>query len=244
MTGPNNPYFARASANRVWWYFFGTGLSDPVDAQGEHNPPSHPELLEELARQFAGHGYDLTYLIRAIILTEAYQRSSTPTHAGQDDLRLFARKAIRGLSPEQLFDSLAEATDYRGIGTGPGERDPDPGAATPREQFVGRFAHPGSATAASTSVPQALYMMNSPFVSGRTSPNHNRTLAAIVDDDRGGTSRQVETLFLVTVSRKPTAQESKRFVGFVEGGPVAERGEALADVFWVLINCAEFRLNH
>jgi hypothetical protein len=243
VTGPDNPYFARAAANRVWWHLFGTGLTDPVDSRGDHNPPSHPELLDELARQFAGHGHDLAYLIRAITCTDAYQRSSASTHPGQNDPRLFARKAVRGLSPEQLFDSLAEATDFRGVGTGPGERDPDPGALTPRQQFVGRFAHPGGA-AASTSVPQALYMMNGPFVSGRTSRKHNGTLAAVIDDHRGGTSRQVETLFLVTLSRKPTAQESKRFVGFVEGGLAADRGDAMADVFWVLINGAEFCLNH
>src|SRR5262249_30835518 len=61
----DNPFFARAAVNRLWEYFFGTGLTDPVDEQGDHNPPSHPELLDEMARQFADHGFDLKYMIRA-----------------------------------------------------------------------------------------------------------------------------------------------------------------------------------
>lgn len=242
VTGPDNPYFARAAVNRVWWYLFGTGLTDPVDGHGDHNPPSHPELLDELARQFAGHGYDLAYLFRAIVLTEAYQRSGAPTHPGQDDPRLFARKAVRGLGPEQLFDSLAEATDFRGVGTGPGERDPDPGTPTPREQFLARFTDPGGAAEAPATVPQALYMMNSSFVAGRTITARNRTLAAVAADPRGGTGRQVETLFLLALSRRPSAREAAGFAGFVEVAPAAARGEALADVLWVLLNSAEFRL--
>ena len=76
MTAPENPYFARAAVNRVWAQFFGIGLVDPVDDMGADNPPSHPELLDDLARAFAAHGYDLKFLIRAIVLSRAYQLTS------------------------------------------------------------------------------------------------------------------------------------------------------------------------
>ena len=120
LVDAKNPYFARASANRLWSYFFGTGLTEPIDDFGAHNPPSYPELLDELARQFILHNFDGKYLIRAITSSRAYQRSSEIGKRGPDDSRLFTRKALRGLSAEQLFDSLAEATEYE---------DPNPGVS-------------------------------------------------------------------------------------------------------------------
>src|SRR5262249_35376107 len=128
----DNPFFARAAVNQLWSYFLGTGLVDPMGEQGERNPPSHPELLDELARQFAGHGFDLKYLIRALLASRAYQRTSIAGPADPDDLRLFARMPVRGLSAEQLFDSLAEATEYPNT-----NRLLD---QSHRQQFLSRFA--------------------------------------------------------------------------------------------------------
>jgi hypothetical protein len=119
MTAADNPFFARAAVNRVWSYFFGVGLVEPVDDLGGQNPPSHPELLDELARQFAAHRYDLKFLIRAIVASRAYQLTSTVAGGEPADERLFARMPLRGLSAEQLFDSIAEAVEYR-------EREPAP----------------------------------------------------------------------------------------------------------------------
>src|SRR5262249_9594030 len=110
MTTAENPFFARAAANRMWYYFLGTGLTDPVDAMSEENLPSHPELLDELAGQFAEHNFDLKYLIKAIVGSRAYQLTSRQTHDSQEDPRLFARMAVRGMTAEQIYDSLLEAT--------------------------------------------------------------------------------------------------------------------------------------
>src|SRR5205085_196393 len=76
VTRRDNGYFDRAAVNRLWGYFFGTGLVEPIDELGDHNPPSHPELLDELARQFAVHDFDLKYLIRAITTSRVYQLKS------------------------------------------------------------------------------------------------------------------------------------------------------------------------
>src|SRR5262249_31533348 len=75
MTRPDNPFFARAAVNRMWAYYFGTGLVEPVDDLRDENPPSHPELLAELARQFAAHRFDLKFLIRGIAASRAYRLS-------------------------------------------------------------------------------------------------------------------------------------------------------------------------
>ena len=240
-----NPYFARAAVNRLWSYLFGTGLVDPIDEQGVHNPPSHPELLFELVQQFVGHNFDLKYLVRALTASQAYQRVSVANHPGQDDPRLFARMVVRGLSAEQLFDSLAEATEYQD--NSPAVTNPyaDPESLSPRQKFLARFAHHDKPTEAPTSILQALYLMNSVFVAERTSLEQNKTLATIADAAKTDTSRRVETLYLVVLSRKPTAAERKRFVAYVAGGgPGGDPRKALADLFWVLLNSAEFRLNH
>src|SRR5262249_18564098 len=113
MTASDNPYFARAAVNRTWAYFFGVGLVDQPDGAGDENPANHTELLEELATAFIAHKYDVKFLIRVITASQAYQRSSAVSHPSQKDLRLFVRMPLRGLSPEQLFDSLAVATEYQ-----------------------------------------------------------------------------------------------------------------------------------
>lgn len=245
IVNSDNPYLARAAVNRLWSYLFGTGLVDPIDEQGDHNPPSHPELLDELSRQFIAHHFDLKYLLRTLVASQAYQRASVADHPGQGDPRLFARMAVRGLSAEQLFDSLAEATEFQDNSPAIMSRFVNPESLSPRQKFLSRFAHQDKPTEAPTSILQALYLMNNSFVAERTSLEQNKTLATIADAAKTDTPRRIETLFLVVLSRKPTAGEQKRFVAYVDGGGASrDHRQALADVFWVLLNSAEFRLNH
>src|SRR5262249_41267423 len=119
VTAPDNPYFAKAAVNRIWARFFGTGIVDPVDDFRDDNPPSHPELLDELARQFRSHGYDFKFLIRPITATKA---SAVTSAVGRSELAppsLFAAMTIRTLSPGQLFESLAQATGFHEGSAGP-----------------------------------------------------------------------------------------------------------------------------
>ncbi len=113
LTAKDNPYFARNAVNRLWSHFFGIGLVQPVDNFGGDNPPSHPELLDELARQFAAHDFDVKFLIRAIAGSKAYQLTSAAPQSSAGDPRLFNRMLVKGLASEQLFDSVALATGYR-----------------------------------------------------------------------------------------------------------------------------------
>jgi hypothetical protein len=244
MTAADNPYFARAAVNRLWSHFFGVSLVDPSEGSEDDNAPNYPELLDELARQFVAHQYDVKYLIRAIMASQTYQRTSAVTDPSQKELRRFARMPLRGLSPEQLFDSLAVATEYQ---------DPTPadplaalrgGLQSPRNQFLSKFAPQDRKTEYQTSILQGLYLMNNDFIADRTSVQKNRTLATLAEQ-RTSTARKVESLYLVVLSRKPAAQESERFVKYVDaGGPDGDPKTALADVFWVLLNSPEFLLNH
>jgi len=244
-TGPNNPWFAKSAVNRIWAHLFGAGLIDPVDEAGNHNPPSHPELLDELAGQFVAHKYDLKYLLRALMQTKLYRSGSITTDPGQDDPRLFARMPVRGLGPSQLFDSLAEVMEYQ-EGSNRANALPVSGDAnpTPRAEFMARFSTPERPTEQQRSILQALFLMNGSFPARASSLEHNRALATIAES-RVETERKVETLYLMVLTRTARAEEMKRLVPYVDkGGPSGDKRKALADVLWALLNSAEFQLNH
>lgn len=248
MTRTENPYFARAAVNRVWEYLFGTGLVDPVDEAGPDNLPSHPELLDELAKEFVARNYNLSFVFRTLVQTQVYQLSSRQTHPDQADARVFARQQIRGLSPEQLFDSLALATGHE-------ESTPDiynprvfNPTNSPRAEFLRRFPNQDKRREQTTSILQALYFMNGRVVTDATSLRTNKNLAVLAEGYLGKTSptaRRIEQLFYLTLNRKPTQTERDRLVRYVDqGGPTANQDQALCDVFWAVLNSSEFCVNH
>jgi hypothetical protein len=245
VTSRDNPYFARAAANRMWAHFFGIGIINPVDEESDDNPPSHPDLLDELARQFVLHDFDTKYLIRAITYSKAYQRSSVSESADPPDPRLFARMAIKGLTAEQLYDSIVEATRYNEVAPANAPRGfVQLGSA--RAEFLSRFANTtDKRTEFQTSILQALALMNGKFVSDATSVQNSVTLAGVIDAPWMKTPDKVEALYLAALSRKPRAAELERLTKYVDrGGPSGDKDKALADVFWALLNSSEFILNH
>ncbi|MBP3957578.1 DUF1549 domain-containing protein [Gemmata sp. G18] len=233
VTAKGNPFFAKATANRIWGHLFGRGIVDPVDDFSEANKPSHPELLDDLASALGAADFDLKFLIRAACRTKAYQRTSAKTHASQDDPRLFARMAVKGMTGEQLFDSLALATGHR-----EGGRD------TARDRFLTQFALRGAATEPETSITQALALMNGRFLNLVTSAEGGPTLVAVRETPGMTTPDRINALYLASLGRKPTAKELDRMTKFVAAGGTDRQAERLSDVFWVLLNSAEFRLNH
>jgi hypothetical protein len=252
VTSPGNPYFARAIANRLWAYFLGTGLVEPVDEmagrESQDNDPSG--LLDELAKALVAHDFDLKFLMRAITASKVYQLTSARTHPNQDDPRLFARMAIRGLTGRQLFDSLALATGYRGYPVAADTFPVTPIAGSPQE-FLSKFADGGEKPIeAQTSIQQALALMNGHYVAGATSLTQSRTLAALTDFPLMTTAERVEALYLATLSRRPRPSELERMVKYIDQAVEEKQDKdkasarALTDVFWMLLNCAEFKLNH
>jgi hypothetical protein len=114
LTSADNKYFSRAMVNRAWAQLFGRGFVNPVDDMHDANAPSHPELLADLAKEFAADSFDLKNLYRALCNTRAYQRTSRPTSTSASSSQaevpaeLFARMSIKVLTPEQMFDSLTQ----------------------------------------------------------------------------------------------------------------------------------------
>ncbi|MBX3413410.1 MAG: DUF1553 domain-containing protein [Pirellulales bacterium] len=256
VTSRENPYFAKATMNRLWAHFFGHGLVDPVDDFSADNPPSHPELLELLAREFVAHDFNLSYMMRALVSTRAYQRSSLVSDERQADPRLFAVMPVRALDAERLLASFDEAVLYH-----------NPNVQSPfvtdvsRMTFLDTFTRGSDdLTEAQTSIIQALTLMNGELVAGATQTGKN----AVYTGDRprsmqGATTRlmtsvlafpglttrdRLELLYLATVTRPPRADELERYTTYIDSADKQQRDARLSDVLWALLNSSEFLTNH
>jgi hypothetical protein len=245
MVAQDNPFFARAAVDHLWSYFFGVSLLEPIMEPADDGLPTHPQLLDMLAKEFRASGHDLRFMIRAIVNTKAYQRGSSSPHASKDDVYYFARMPVRGMSPEQLYDSVAEATGLDEKRTGPQQFQPQPfNQQTPRRDFIARFSSQDKRTESQTSILQALFLMNGKFLADRTRPDRNDSLKTLITQPTS-VARKVDTLYFMALSRAPRQEELDRLVRYVEsGGPTGDQGRALSDIYWALLNCGEFCLNH
>lgn len=246
MTARENPFFARAAVNRLWSILFGRGLVEPVDDLGDHNPPSQPQLLDELAAYFVDTGYDLHGMLRVLAATRAYRLSSrgSPETAARPEL--FAAMAVKTLSAEQLYDCLQEAMRRRETAAVGGAASFGGGLDQGRQAFVDRFRAPTQkATEFQAGIPQALTLMNGRLIADATDLQQSDLLRAL-DAPFFSDGDCIEVLFLSTVSRQPTPEELATCTAYVqqqrEAG--ADRKQPLGDILWALLNSAEFLLNH
>ena len=249
MTSPENPYFARAMADHLWAYFFGVSLLEPILEPNDDSPVTHPDLLDRLAEELIAHKFDPKYLIRAIAMTKAYQRSSGgPELATKEDYHLFLRMPIRSLTPEQIYDSIAEATHLEQASGGYDPRfninNPFAQQNTPRGQFLQRFGTQDRRYDPQTSILQALFMMNGKFMTERTKAEFNSDIATLAVQP-GSNAKKLRTMFYLVLSRPPRADEVERLVPYLDkGGPTGNHQRAIEDVYWSLLNSPEFVLNH
>lgn len=245
MTSKENRLFARAAVNRFWAHFFARGFVNPLNDFGDHNRPSHPELLDTLTDEFVASGYDLKHLVRCICLSDTYQRSSrvVDTNHKPETEPLFARMTPKVLTPEQLYDALCLALELPDLAGPPQQtKKPNPKAArppSPRSVFIAAFRGPGEADEPmelKLGVPHALRLMNQQLF--------NTGGKVVVRLVAGNTSpaQVIEGLFLSALSRRPTIDEAKTFGTFVERHKLTP--ESYARVLWVLLNSSEFLLNH
>jgi hypothetical protein len=244
VTARENPYFAKALVNRTWWLLFGRGLVNPVDDMFKPEATAtHPELLEALTAQFVASGYDLKHLVRSIMNTRAYQRTSWPLKDNKSDDQLYSKMPIKVLTPEQLWDSLVDL-----FGKEPQMPSSRPGRAilvlqngvptTPRGEFVAYFL--GDRSAAPTDftqgIPHALRLLN-----GLQFNNIEAVVGRIVRPGADPT-QAVEALYLAVLARRPTPAEAKFMTDYVRRHD--KREEAYADILWALLKSSEFVMNH
>ena len=262
--------FAKATVNLFWAHFMTVGIVDPpfgwdLDRQDPHNPPptpwtvqpSHPELLEALARDFQEHNFDLRYLMQTIVRSSAYQLSSRfegPWKPAWD--RYYARKLVRRLSAEEVYDALCKATNvFSEIGVagtdkkvqflmetyGPVFDKVDPAVKRFLDSF-GRGNRKTTPSEAMPSVVQASLLLNSELVKSKVLASTKESLVGTLLGRTPALSNQqlVEELFLATLSRFPTAEEMKKSTGFLE----RYRDKGAEDLQWTLLNKLEFVVNY
>jgi hypothetical protein len=236
VTAPENPYFAKAVANRVWAQFMGRGLVQPVDDIGEKNQPSHPALLKALAEQMLAHKFDLKWFIREIVNCEAYQLASTGS--SKDALpKWFERARVRPLSAEEIMAAFRQATMYD-AGDAAGKSKP---LNTGEEYFRIYFGEPTDGQGDfQGSISEHLFLNNGHVwqIIHRKKGNLAETLVTSKDS----TEQKVERLFLTVLSRKPKDAEREKFVKFLESDKKSDG--LVEEAIWVLLNSAEFRFNH
>jgi hypothetical protein len=237
LTSPDNPYFARAMVNRTWWRLFGRGIVTPVDDMHDRNAPTHPELLDLLARRFVESGFDLKFLARAIVLSRAYQRTSRPgdVAAAQKQAALFGRMPIKVLSAGQLYDSLETIFGPPSKTSGVVVRGQ--GARQEFTRFFGEDGDPDP-TAYRRGIPHLLRQMNSGQFAGR---NLDTLIARLMSTNRPPEDVAAD-VFLAILSRRPTADERARFASYLQGAASAH--DACRELAWVLMMTSEFSLNH
>ncbi|PQO45525.1 DUF1549 and DUF1553 domain-containing protein [Blastopirellula marina] len=237
MVSRDNPFMPRRAVNWAWSHMMGRGIVHPADDMSPQNAPSHPELLDELTTYFVKSGFDMRLLLQTIAITDTYARSSEAVSASEAPPELFARMAVKSLTPEQLYDALLKVGLLRGNNDG----NLNDGM---RNQFVTRMRTAGKdRTTFDTGMPQALALMNGPPVSTATDPNTSGILRAMSAPFLSDEQR-LNVLFLAAYSREPNEQELLRYEEFLKSASPQEQSKALGDVLWVLANSAEFMLNH
>lgn len=249
ITDPHNPWFARAFVNRVWTELFGEGFYNPVDDLGPQRTCVYPEALEALCQGFIANDYDISWLFRTITNTRAYQRAVGERQPG-DTSPAFAAAVPTRLRSDQIYQAVLRVLGVEGLGgrgRGAGMlaggnapylqqlagRDPgrfaffqlfnfDP--STPQDEILG-------------TIPQALFLMNSPAVQQFISANSGTVLTQLLrayPDDADALSE----LYLRVLSREPTAEEVSICREHIAAS--ATRSQAYEDILWSLLNSSEF----
>jgi hypothetical protein len=243
ISDAKNLDLAKAFVNRMWGHFMGRGFVQPVDDFGPHNPPSHPELLEKLAKEFQASHYDVKKLIRWIMASRAYNLSSVTTKANEKDETLFSHIGLKPMTPEQLFDSLITATSAQKTVGGDTTKRRDEWM----KQFLFAFANDEGDEGSSFqgTIPQALMMMNGDLMEQAVGGKPGSFLAdlfAHAQQTHSPALYMVNHMYLAALSRPPSPNELKYASHVLNAEP--DSIYVLQDVFWALLNSNEFILNH
>jgi hypothetical protein len=263
LTAPDNPYFTRAIVNRVWANFFGLGLVEPVDDLRSTNPASNEKLLAALSAFTIEHGYDLKALMRLILLSETYARSSMPLPENKDDRRWFARAYPKRLMAEVLSDAIVDVTGVHDryteslMNDGSTSKvegyDDDTRAfelkdSTVKNYFLktfGRNAREITCECERSNQPsliQVLHLSNGSTLNDKLAAKEGRVTRILATDPAPG--KLVEEAWLLTLSRKPTEAERKPLEEMIAQAPPEEKRQIVEDMYWSLLTSREFLFRH
>ena len=244
ITSKDNPFFAKAIANRIWSYFWGKGIIDPVDDIRASNPPSNAALLDGLTKDLVDHGFDLRHLMRTIANSRAYQESIDVNEWNAADRDNFSHAIPRRLSAEELMDAVASAAGARpAFPESPedtaAEQLVDPHIG--KDGFLDVFGRPLRESACECerrsdfSLPQALNLVNGSTISDAVADPKGRVAGLVLSGK--GDAAIVDELYLASLGRIPSASERDSAVRYLGGGARAMRAQ---DLLWALLNSKGF----
>jgi hypothetical protein len=256
LTAPENPWFARSIANRVWSWLLGRGIVEAPDDVRPDNPPSNPELLALLEHELVGAHFDLKHLFRLILNSQAYQLSSVArTHdpAGEAN---FASFPLRRIEAEVLIDAIDQITGTTEKYTSP---IPEPFTYIPENQrsialadgsitssFLELFGRPARDTGLESernsrpSSAQSLHLLNSSHIQQKIAQS---SLLRSLRKIQNSPQTAITEIYVTILSRYPTAAELQAVGAYARTGTAKPR-EALIDLIWALINSDEFLYRH
>ena len=263
LTSSENPYFSRAIVNRIWANFFGVGLVEPVDDLRATNPASNEKLLAALCDFTREQGYDLKSLMRLILLSETYARSSQPLPENKDDRRWFARAYPKRLMAEVLADAIADVTGvsdrYTEIVRADGSTekvtvyDADTRALELRDSTVknafldtfGRNAREITCECERSSQPslvQVLHLSNGTTLNDKLAAKEGWVTQLMATDPKP--ADLVEGAWVRVLSRRPTEAEGKPFEEMLAAAMPEEKRQIVEDMYWSLLTSREFLFRH
>jgi Protein of unknown function (DUF1553)/Protein of unknown function (DUF1549)/Bacterial Ig-like domain (group 2) len=262
LTAPENPYFARAITNRVWSSFFGTGLVEAVDDLRMTNPASNEKLLSESATFLVKNKFDLKALMRAILQSSTYQRSSVALPENKDDTRFYARYYPRRLMAEVMLDAVSSVTavpttfrvDKRNANRGIGNaypmgyralQLPDSNTASYFLTSFGRAERVQTCSCERTNEPsmaQALHIANGDTLNEKLTAKDNRLDKLLTSAESD--AQIIDEAYLTALSRPASEREKQEVLRVLASAQPEERRKTLEDVFWGLMSSREFLFNH
>jgi hypothetical protein len=248
MTRPDNPFFARNLANRVWAHFLGRGLVEPVDDVRAANPPSNPELLDALAKCVIDNKYDVKALIRTVTASRVYQLSSKPNATNERDEQNYSRAPFRRIEAEVLLDLVCQTTGVpeRFDGMPAGTRAIQLWDSKESHYFLKVFGRPERVSACECerrkepSTAQVLHLLNAPEIQAKL--EHDAGYVAKLAKRQGSDESLAEDLYLTFYGRRPTEDERANAVAYLR--KAKDRRPAAEDLAWSLMNSLEFAFNH
>ena len=249
MTSPQNPWFARNMANRIWARLLGRGLVEPIDDFRSTNPASHPELLVGLAEYLVQNDYDAKALIRLIAASRTYQLASSTSPANQHDEKNFSRALFRRLPAEVLLDAVCDVTGIpeKFTGSAPGMRAVQLWDSRLDHYFLKLFGRPARVSACEcerstgASISQALHLMNSPAIEAKLA--HAGGRMAQLHETHKDDAPLVDELYLTCFARYPTQAEKSTALEYLQNKS-SQRHQAVQDLAWSMLNSIEFLFNH
>lgn len=248
ITSPDNPWFAKNLANRVWDHFLGAGIVDPPDDVRVTNPPSNPQLLEVLGQKMVEYKYDLRKLVRDICTSYTYQMSTQPRDPNNNDARNFSHARVRRMTSEQMLDAIVKVTgnDVKFNNLPKGARAAQVAGGNSGVYFLEVFGRPMRETVCTCersgepTLAQSLHLIN-----GNTIDNAIKGKGGLLDSllaEELPHDQIIDKLYIAAVSRTPTEKEKTELNAYVE--KAENKREALEDVFWSMLNSKEFMFQH